>query len=75
MESLFNKIAGLKTCNFIKKEAPIQMLSCEFPKFLTTRYAMKVRGIIQVYGKRKYFLNHVIFVTTFHMFTFALVLV
>ena len=75
MESLFIKVAGLKTCNFIKKETPIQMLSCEFPKILTTRYAKKVRGIIQVYGRRKYFLNHVIFVTTFHIFTFALVLV
>ena len=74
MESLFNKVAGLKTCNFIKKETPIQMLSREFPKFLTTRNAKKVRGIIQVYG-RKCFLNHVIFVTTFHIFTFALVLV
>ena len=29
-EPLFNKVAGLKVRNFIKKETPTQMISCEF---------------------------------------------
>ena len=29
LESLFNKDAGLQACNFIKKETPTQMFSCE----------------------------------------------
>ena len=29
-ESLSNKVASLKACNFIKKEAPTQMFSCEY---------------------------------------------
>ena len=28
LESLFNKVAGLKACNFIKK-TPTQVFSCE----------------------------------------------
>ena len=30
LESLFNKIAGLKTYNFIIKETPTQEFSCEY---------------------------------------------
>ena len=30
LESLFNKVAGLKTCIFIKIETPIQVCSCEY---------------------------------------------
>ena len=30
LETLFNKVAGLKACNFIKKESPTQ--SCKFVK-------------------------------------------
>ena len=30
LESLFNKVADLKTCHFIKKETPTQVLSCEY---------------------------------------------
>ena len=30
LESLFNKAAGLKVCNFITKETPPQFLSCEY---------------------------------------------
>ena len=29
LESLFNKDAGFYACNFIKKETPTQMFSCE----------------------------------------------
>ena len=30
LESLFNRVAGLKACNFIKKETPAQVFSCEY---------------------------------------------
>ena len=30
LESLLNKIAGLKVCNFIKKETPPQLFFCEY---------------------------------------------
>ena len=30
LESLFNKVTGLKACNFTKKKTPTQMFSCEF---------------------------------------------
>ena len=30
MESLFNKVAGLKACNFIKKDTSTQLFSCEY---------------------------------------------
>ena len=30
LESLFNKVAGLKSCIFIKKETPTQLFSCEY---------------------------------------------
>ena len=32
LESPFNKVAGLSVCNFIKKETPAQMFSCEYCK-------------------------------------------
>ena len=32
LESLLNKVIGLKACNFIKKETPTQMVSCEYQK-------------------------------------------
>ena len=32
---LFNKVAGLKACNFIKKETLSQVFSCEFCKIST----------------------------------------
>ena len=30
LEFLFNKAADLKVCNFIKKETPPQLFSCEY---------------------------------------------
>ena len=32
LESLFNKVTGLMVCNFIEKEIPTQVLSCEYHK-------------------------------------------
>ena len=32
LEALFNKAVGFQTCNFIKKETPIQVFSCEYCK-------------------------------------------
>ena len=32
--SFFNKVAGLKSCNFIKKEILAQVFSCKFFKFV-----------------------------------------
>ena len=34
MESPFNKVTGLMACNFIKKETPTQVFSCEYHKML-----------------------------------------
>ena len=30
LKSLFNNVVGLQDCNFIKKEIPTQVFSCEF---------------------------------------------
>ena len=32
LKTLFNKATGPQTCNFIEKETPTQMLSCEISK-------------------------------------------
>ena len=32
LESLFNKVTGLKACNFIKTETPTQVFSSEYLK-------------------------------------------
>ena len=32
LETIFNKVTGLKACNFIKKETPTQVFSCEYHK-------------------------------------------
>ena len=32
LESLFNKITGLMACNFVKKESPTHVFSCEYHK-------------------------------------------
>ena len=37
MESLFNKVAGLNACNFIKK-APTQVFSCEYYEIFKNTY-------------------------------------
>ena len=34
LESPFSKVTGLMACNFIKKETPAQVLSCEYHKML-----------------------------------------
>ena len=36
LESLFNKVAGLLACNFIKKETLTQVFSVNIMKFLRT---------------------------------------
>ena len=38
LEPLFNKIAGLKASNFIKKEAPTQVFSCEYCEIFRTAF-------------------------------------
>ena len=30
LESLFNKVVGFQACNFIKKETPTPVFSCEY---------------------------------------------
>ena len=30
LESLFNKAVGFQACNFIRKETPTQVFSCEY---------------------------------------------
>ena len=41
MESLFNKVAGLKTCNFIKKRLQRKCFPVNFRKFLKTLLPFK----------------------------------
>ena len=36
LEFNFNKVAGVKICNFIKKRFPTQVFSCEYCEILTT---------------------------------------
>ena len=40
LESLFNKVTGLMAmaCNFIKKETPTQLLSCEYHKMFENSF-------------------------------------
>ena len=38
LESLFNKVAGLQVCNFIKKETLAQVFSCEFCEIFKNTY-------------------------------------
>ena len=40
-ESLFNEVAGLKAYNFIKKETPTQVFSCEYCKNFKNTYFEK----------------------------------
>ena len=37
-EPPFHKVADLRACNFIKKEAPTQVLSCEYWKIFDNNY-------------------------------------
>ena len=52
LESLFNKVAGLKTCNFIKKRPPTQVFSrensCEV--FKNTFFTEHLRSTASVGG-------------------------
>ena len=34
LESLFNKVAGIRACSLIKKETPTQVFSCEYCEIL-----------------------------------------
>ena len=38
LESLFNKVTGLMACNFIKKETPTQVFSCEYHKMIENSF-------------------------------------
>ena len=38
LKSLFNKVAGLKSCNFIKKRLQHTCFAVEFEKFLKTTF-------------------------------------
>ena len=38
LESLFNKVAGRKACNFIKKETPTQAFSVEYCQIFKKSY-------------------------------------
>ena len=37
-EPPFHKVAGLRACNFINKEAPTQVFSCEYLKIFENNY-------------------------------------
>ena len=38
LESLFNNVTGLMACNFIKKETPTQVFSCEYHKMFENSF-------------------------------------
>ena len=39
--SFFNKVAGLKICNFIKKENPTQVFLCKYYEFFKDSFFCK----------------------------------
>ena len=41
LESLFNNVAGLKVCIFIKKETPTQLFSCEYCEILKSTFSYR----------------------------------
>ena len=41
LESLFNKAVGFQACNFIKKDTPTQVFSCEYCKIKKSTYFEK----------------------------------
>ena len=77
-ESLFNKAAGLKACNFIKKEIPSQVFSCEYWEIfknnffvwtLSVHYTfLKLYVIIELFGYHKIDVFHIS--CTIVLFTF-----
>ena len=44
LESLFNKVAGLKACNFIKKRVQHRCFPFKFEKFLRTPFSQNTHG-------------------------------
>ena len=44
LESLFNKVAHPQICNFIKKETPTQVFSCEISNILRTHFSKNTSG-------------------------------
>ena len=40
----FNKVTGLMTCNFIKKETPTQVFSCEYLKMFEKNFLWNTSG-------------------------------
>ena len=41
LKSPFNKVAGLKVCNFIKKQTPTQVLPLNIAKYLGTAFLIE----------------------------------
>ena len=57
LESLFNKVTGLIACNFIKKQSPTQMFSCEYHKMFENSFLIKKLSLKNSTSKKiKYFL-------------------
>ena len=49
LKSLFNKVAGLKVCNFFKKETPTQLFSCKYwENFKNTHFEKDLRTTASV---------------------------
>ena len=52
---LFNKVAGRQGCNFIKKQTPTQVLSCEYYEIFKGSYFEKhLRTAASVYSLLKH---------------------
>ena len=50
LESLFNKVAGLKACNFIKMRFQYRCFPVNFRKFLATPFSQNTSGRLLLTG-------------------------
>ena len=51
LEPLFNKVIGLKACNFIEKETPTQVFSCEYCKIFNNSLFIEHLFIMYTFPK------------------------
>ena len=50
-EYLFNKVAGMKVCIFIKKETPAQLFSCEYCEIFKNNFFYKTPPVHYTFPK------------------------
>ena len=60
LESLFFKSCGRESCNFIKKETPIQLFSCEPCKILKNTFFNRIPPVAAAQDSHKYVWEHLL---------------